>query len=68
MLVGERHLRPYARVIGGDVGEDLGRCQIDQRLGVGNQVVDDQERCLFATDGELLDDGIGMRSDVHVLQ
>ena len=68
MLIAERHLGADARVVGGHIAEDLACREIDQRLGVGHKLVDDNERRLFAADGELLDDGIGMRSDVHVLQ
>ena len=42
LLIGERHLGPDARVIGSDVAVDLGRRKIDQRLGIGNQIVDHQ--------------------------
>src|SRR5687768_3109087 len=55
LLIGERHLRANAGVVGDHVTEHLCRSDIHELVGVRHETVDDHERRLLSSDPELLE-------------
>ena len=66
LLVSKRSLGAHAGIVVGDIDKNLAGRHLRQFLRIRHQIVDHDERRLFAPNLELLDAKIRMRCDAHV--